>query len=174
MLNFVGELYHQGTNGLLFPRMSWCRTLCSGIMWTCKGTVLWNWIGPCVCWRIALIKDMCRVDIQIFSWHLHFLIHIIVLAARLQNTGGFVRDWPPACAKFASVFLIFASVWLCHPEYQLIFQIKYPRAVSWIVRTMRRGCGLANAKKYNYDVKTPSTRLLSACLLSFNRVASSM
>jgi hypothetical protein len=35
-------------------------------------------------------------------------------------------------------------------------------------------CGLANAKKYNYDVKMAFyTHLLSACLLSCNRVAAS-
>jgi hypothetical protein len=49
---------------------------------------------------------MCRVDSPIFEWHLHFSIKIIVLAACLQNTGGFARNWPLARAKFAAVFLI--------------------------------------------------------------------
>jgi hypothetical protein len=44
---------------------------------------------------------MCRVDSQIFKWPLHFLIQIIVLAACLQKTGGFARNWPLAHAKFA-------------------------------------------------------------------------
>ncbi len=57
---------------------------------------------------MALIKDMCHVDSQIFSWLLHFFIQIIVLAACLQTTGGFARNWPLARAKFD-------SMWLCHP-----------------------------------------------------------
>jgi hypothetical protein len=49
---------------------------------------------------------MCRVDSQIFSWRLHFLFQKIVLAARLQKTGGFARNWPLARAKLAAVFLM--------------------------------------------------------------------
>jgi hypothetical protein len=43
---------------------------------------------------------MCCVDSQIFQWHLHFLIKIIVLTACLQKTGSFARNWPLAHAKF--------------------------------------------------------------------------
>ncbi len=85
-----------------------------------------------------------------------FFIQIIVLAACLQKTGSFASNWPLARAKFA-------SVWPCHPYYQRIFQIKYPRAVSWIVGIMPRGCGLANAKQYNNVVKTAF--LHTSCLL---------
>jgi hypothetical protein len=67
-----------------------------------------------------------------------FLIQIIVLAACLQKTGGFARNRPLARATFA-------FVWLSHPYYQRIFQIKYPRAVG----SMHRGCELANAKLNN-------------------------
>jgi hypothetical protein len=35
----------------------------------------------------------------------------------------FARNWPLARAKFA-------SAWLCHPQYQRIFQTKYQRAAS--------------------------------------------
>jgi hypothetical protein len=45
---------------------------------------------------------MCLVDSQIFSWRLHFLDQTIVLAACLQKTGGFARNWPLVHAKFAS------------------------------------------------------------------------
>ncbi len=38
---------------------------------------------------------------------------------------------------------------------------------------MRRGCGLANAKKYNYDVKTAFYTPLVCLSLSCNRVAAS-
>jgi hypothetical protein len=37
---------------------------------------------------------------------LSFFIQIIVLAACLQITGGFSRNWPLARAKFAAVFLM--------------------------------------------------------------------
>jgi hypothetical protein len=68
---------------------------------------------------------MCRESSQIFWWRLHFFIQIFVLAACLQKTGGFACNWPLASAKFAYVFLIFASVWLSHPQFQRIFQTKY-------------------------------------------------
>jgi hypothetical protein len=54
-----------------------------------------------------------------------FFYPIIVLAACLQKTGGFACNWPLARANFASVFLVFASVWLSHPQFQRIFQTKY-------------------------------------------------
>jgi hypothetical protein len=38
----------------------------------------------------------------------HFFIQIIVLAAFLQKTGGFARNWLLAREKFA-------SIWLLHP-----------------------------------------------------------
>jgi hypothetical protein len=44
---------------------------------------------------------MCRIDSQIFQWLLHFFIQIIVLAACLQESGGFASIWPLAHAKFA-------------------------------------------------------------------------
>jgi hypothetical protein len=34
-----------------------------------------------------------------------FFIQTMVLAACLQNTGGFARNWPLVRAKFASVWL---------------------------------------------------------------------
>jgi hypothetical protein len=37
----------------------------------------------------ALADKFCRVKFQ------SFLIHIIVLAARLENTGGFATNWRP-------------------------------------------------------------------------------
>jgi hypothetical protein len=48
---------------------------------------------------------MCRVDSQIFQWRPHFFIQIIVLAACLQKTGGFARNWLLAHAKFAAMWL---------------------------------------------------------------------
>ncbi len=51
-----------------------------------------------------------------------------------------------------------------------IFQTKYPSAVSWKVGSMGQGCGLANAKKYNYiwckDGLLHSSCLLVSCLLT--------
>jgi hypothetical protein len=43
----------------------------------------------------------------------------------LEKTGGFAHNWPLMRAKFASVFLIFASVWLSHPQFRRILQTKY-------------------------------------------------
>ncbi len=65
----------------------------------------------------------------------------------LLKAGGFSSNWPLARGKFA-------SVWLCHPKYQCIIQTKYPRAVSWIIRSTVEYVDLPMLKKYNYDVRT--------------------
>jgi hypothetical protein len=71
-----------------------------------KGTVLRDWIGPCIVLMDSFSEDMCRVDSQIFEWRLQFLIQIIVPSACLQKTGGFACNWRLARAKFAAVFLM--------------------------------------------------------------------
>jgi hypothetical protein len=48
-----------------------------------------------------------------------------LFSQRAEKAGGFANNWLLARAKFASVFPIFASVWLSHPQFQRIFQTKY-------------------------------------------------
>ncbi len=80
----------------------------------------------------------------------------------LAKTSGFARNWPLAHAKFA-------SVWLCHLLYQRIFQTKYPRDVSWIVRSMVDDVDLIMLKKVQLWCKEGllhTSCLLVSCLVT--------
>jgi hypothetical protein len=65
---------------------------------------------------------------------------MIAFAACLQKTGGFARNWP--LARVALSFIVPAH-----------FPNQISKGDQLNSQKHGQGCGLANAKKYNYEVK---------------------